>query len=95
MHFCVDEIAGFKSSQLPRSVETSLRSLLQSDGVVTLEELSRIPAPEDSNLDQVGEIHGYEVVADGSIALRVVIEGLKRRLASPIAANEKIRLVGG
>ena len=95
MHFCVDGIAGFKSPQLPPSVETGLRGLLQSDGIVTPEELSKIPPPEDSNLDVVAEVQGYDVVADGSIALRVVIEGLKRRLASPIAPNEKIKLVGG
>jgi hypothetical protein len=95
MHFCVDEIPGFKSPSLPKSVERALRGLLQSDGVVTAEALSGLsPEQEDSNLDVVAETLGHEVIADGSIALQVVIEGLKRRLNSVIEVNEKIRLVG-
>ena len=94
MHFCVEGIAGFKSPQLPRSVETGLRSLLHSDGAVTAESLSKIPAPKDSNFDVVAEIQGHEIVADGSVTLQAVIEALQRRLDKPIAPNEKIRLVG-
>jgi hypothetical protein len=94
MHFCVDRIAGFRSPQVPKSVETGLRGLLKSDGTVSEEALSNIKDPEDSNFDVVEEVQGYEVVADGSVALRAVIEGLRRRLAKPVAAGETIRLVG-
>jgi hypothetical protein len=94
MHFCVDGIAGFRSPQIPKSIETGLRGLLQSDGIINSESLARILDPKDSNLDVVAEVQGYEVVADGSVALKAVIDGLKRRLAKPVATGEKIRLVG-
>jgi hypothetical protein len=94
MHFSVDGIAGFKSPRLPSSVDTGLRVLLQHAGLVSEHTLSMVKEPEDSNYDVVARIPGYEVVADGSTVLQAVIEGLKRRLATQIAMNEKIRLVG-
>ena len=98
MYFCVDGMDDFKSPSLPKSVERALRSLLQSEGVVSVETLAELPEPKDSNLDSnldvIAETLGHEVVADGSIALQVVIEGLKRRLNTVITPNEKIRLVG-
>lgn len=94
MHFGIDGRPGFKSPPLPRSVERALRNLIQSDGSVSVEALSELTPPQDSNLDVVTETLGHEVVADGSIALQVVIEGLKRRLSTVIEPNETIRLVG-
>jgi len=95
MHFCVDGIPEFKSSPLPKSVERGLRSLLQSGGIVSPEGISDVSPPQDSNLDAVGETLDHDVIADGSIALQVVIEGLKRRLSTTIAPNEKILIVAG
>jgi len=79
---------------MPKSVETGLRALLRSDGIVSEEALSLIETAEDSNLDVMEEVQGYEVVADGSVALRAVVEGLRRRLAKPVAAGETIWLAG-
>jgi hypothetical protein len=95
MHFGIDGCSGFKSPRLPRSVEMAMRSLVQSGGIVSIEALSQLTKPQDSNLDVVAEIMGHEVVADGSIVLQAVIDGLKRRLDTVVESNEKIRLVGG
>jgi hypothetical protein len=98
MHFEVDGIPEFKSLALPKSVERALRPLFQSDSIVTLEALSNLSPllsnNSDSNLDVVAEALGHDIVADGSIAVQVVIAGLKRRLAAATNSSETIRLVG-
>jgi len=92
MHFRIKELE-FRSPGVPASVETALRGLTEIG--ITLEGLTLVEEPLDSNIDVIEESYGCEVVADGSEAIRVVKEGLRRRLGNPIAKDERILLAGG
>jgi hypothetical protein len=96
MHLCLADIPDSSSPKLPESVERPLGRLLESDGMVTLESLSAISdrADSDSNRDGVLEIFECEVVADGSEALRIILDGLRARLLNPITENERLVIRG-
>lgn len=43
----------------------------------------------------VGAHHGQELVAESTDVLRVILDGLQRRIEHPLSAKETLRLVGG
>jgi hypothetical protein len=53
------------------------------------------PANGDPNEDTVGHDTPCDIVADGSDALKAVLEGLRLRLANPVVPNETLSLEGG
>lgn len=93
----------YQSAELPVCVETRFAQLLKQDpplhGLVTTEGLDRIEksiVTSDSNECVIGEAGsgGTEIVVDGGEALKVVLQGLRRRLQHPLAESEKLRISG-
>lgn len=90
MRIAVDLLPDVKAPDLPDSVATTLRKV---EGPLSAENLANLEDPEDSNLDTVGEYGGCDIVADGTAAVRVIVDGLSRRLQHPVIAGETLRLV--
>jgi hypothetical protein len=93
---------------LPQSVELALRELLKKnpgEDAITMEALQEIEralqateqgiAGRDGNEDEIGQIGEAAVMADGGVVLKVLIEGLRRRLACPVIDGEVLRFTGG
>lgn len=89
-----DESAG----KLPESVDRVLG--IPSDerepvvSVQMLDDLmARVDAEaRDSNIDRLAATREIDVLFDGTTATRVMVHALKRRLTSPVAPNECIRI---
>ncbi len=96
MYFLVRGISDYRSPKLPYSVERAFGVLLEPDGEINSDTLSRVidHSIPDSNIDRVTEILDHEVVADGSEALRLVLDGLRQRLEHPSVVGETILLRG-
>jgi hypothetical protein len=93
---------------LPQSVELALRAFLKKDpgeDAITKAALQEIELDlqatgqgldgKDGNEDEIGQIGDTAVMADGDVVLKVLIEGLRRRLACPVIDGEVFRFTGG
>lgn len=86
------------AGKLPESVDRLLG--IPSDerepvvSVTMLDDLmARVDAEaHDSNIDRLAATREIDVLFDGTTATRVMVNALKRRLASPVAPNECIRI---
>jgi len=91
---------------LPESVERELRSLLKQDdgGILSenavselkqkLEEARETAEARDGNDDKIALVGECEIVADGSLLLAIILDGLGVRLVHPIERDERLRLAG-
>jgi hypothetical protein len=90
------EKSGVCSPALPASVDRAFQPLLSAEppGRVVDDRLSKlsIDQPSDSNETEIAEVDACAVVADGTEALRIVIDGLRRRLAHPLEPSESLVL---
>jgi hypothetical protein len=68
-----------------------------SPGAITEASLAHVvdPANGDPNEDTVGHDAPCDIVADGSDALKALLEGLRLRLANPVVPNEVMSLDDG
>jgi hypothetical protein len=90
--------------QVPECIEMALQPLVRvvEDTLpvpvpvreITKDTLDRIVASDkDSNEGVVGAIYQCDVVADGKEVLRLVLEGLKRRILHPVHPEERLMVV--
>ena len=90
--------SGTYSPVLPQNVDRAFQPLVSGDAAGRIDKagLSSLPATDttDSNETAIREYDGYTVVADGTDALRLVIDGLQRRLVHRIEPDEQLILVG-
>ena len=90
--------SGTYSPALPTSVDRAFQPLVSGDAAGKIDKagLASLPAPDttDSNETEIREDDGYTVVADGTDALRLVVDGLQRRLAHRIEPDERLVLAG-
>jgi hypothetical protein len=100
MKISIGKPPAYTSQALPSSVETAWRPL-QTDDCLTQRSLSAAlkafessDARLDSNIDIADVLFGNDIIADGSDIVRVVFDGLTRRLDHPVFPDEKVYLIG-
>jgi hypothetical protein len=98
----IESPSGFSQMlDLPQSVEREFRNLLLQDrgelteALITSfeQQLASRDQNRDSNEDDVGELSGCAVVADGGVILRVILQGLRQRLHFPVSQRETLRVI--
>lgn len=98
MKISVGKPTDHSSQDLPSPVEEALRSL-QTDEFLTEESLTEALHAfniSDRRLDSYMAIAdsqlGNDIIADGSEIVRIVVDGIIRRLAHPVYPAEKLYL---
>jgi hypothetical protein len=85
-----------RRAPLPDSVDRVLGKALEGSpgGAIDLDALKRVDLSSgDSNLDRVHVAFGLDVLVDGTLAVKAIVEALERRLSTPVVKGEKLRLV--
>jgi len=78
----VDRLLGIPSDEVEPVVSVQMLDDL----------MARLAEAHDSNIDRLAATREIDVLFDGTTATRVMVHALKRRLASPVAPNECIRI---
>ena len=86
------------SVTVPEPVERMLRGLLQQEGdaqgQLTAANLEAIAVPDaaDEEYTPVDSLHDMDLLADAKLVTKLVLEGLKRRIAEPVQHGERLRV---
>jgi hypothetical protein len=92
----VDRDDDDRRAPLPDSVDRVLGKALEgsADGTIDVDALKRVDLSHgDSNVDRVHGVFGVDVLVDGTLAVKAIVEALERRLSTPVVKGETMHLV--